>query len=363
MIIDRSTFVRDYYEHVYRLAHHPSQHQKATIAEFRSQINNLNRFVQFPWWCERFDNPARGLPACQLYKEFQGWLRYYYGEPEPGEDGWPVLTLGDLSDSLIVGGMQMLVEVDRELITANKLRLHNNAIWNDAVKKGLLETRPLNENSRIYLNEPVALLPDEFERVIASAEARKGNIGEVPACVWWPAAIKFIFTLGVRITAALGIPTKSLDLVRGDVLVPAWVQKQRREQRLDLFSSTVETLRDLRLEERGVPTVLGDWPKSINTLRAHYKEIIVAAEIGYDSVDEVPSSLLFHCLRRTLASMLYERHGIHIVRDRLDHSSEVVTHRYIDPRFGSKPRVRELLPDPFAPAGGDAPPLRIADCG
>lgn len=363
-VLSSETSIRAYYETSYRIAHHPEA-GRATCAEYRTQINNLNRSVQFPWWCERFDNPARGLPLGRLYAEFQSWLRNC-GEPpsaKPIAGHWPVLTLGDFSDALVVGAMHLLVECDRELTTANKLRLHVNAVWNAAAERGLVPNRPANKNYRVNLAEPVALLPDEFERIIAAASRRTGMIGGVPAGVWWPAALKFVFSLGVRITAAFGIPTRNLDLVRGDVLVPAWAQKQRREQRLDLFPSVTAALRELRLLERRIATVLGDWPHTINTLRDHYKEIIVAAEIGYDSTEAVPSSLLFHCLRRTLASMLYERHGIQVVCDRLGHSSTDVSARYIDPRYNGQPRIRDLLADPFATPPEERPPLRIAEVG
>jgi integrase len=332
--------ISEFYETAYRPARHPGDEHRATVSEFRTQINNLNRLIQFPLWCEVYDNPARGLPLEAVYQQFQWWLRRC-DQPT----AW--LSVEDYSDRLIVDAMHFLVEVGRERITANKVRLQNNAIWRFAKSRGLIATEPQNENYRINLDQPLALLPDELDRVLIAAAARPGMVGEIPAGIWWPRALWFVFSSGVRITAAFGIPSKNLDLVRGEVLVPAWAQKNRREQRLDLFPNVVEMLRDLRLVERRISTVLGDWSLTINQMRRHYKEILVAADIGYGRVEDVPSSLLFHCLRKTLASMLCEKAGLHVACDRLGHSSVSVTRRYWDPRYGAAPSIAEILPNPL----------------
>jgi integrase len=358
--------VLDFFEDCYRPAKHPGDPLSRTCQEYRSQLRNLSRPRQFVQWlaergvqCDAASKPA--LYRCfeiDLDKRFRSWRK---SQPSGAckvelrqrfetdllfgsEPAWWA-KVEHFSDALIVEAMSFLVDAGRERTTANKLRAHANSVWRFSQHSRLVRTLPENDKLRVNKRRPIALLPDQLQWVIDAAGQEEGQVGGVPAREWFTGAILFIYSLGVRISAAMQVPTVNLDLVRGDVLVPCYAQKQHEDQRLDLFASVVERLRRWKLAERGITTVLGDWPYGIDPLRDRFHKILVRAGL-FPSVDDVPREFGFHVLRKTLASQLYANAGLHVASQRLGHSSLQVTEAYIDDRYRSDPQVRDLLPDP-----------------
>jgi integrase len=298
--------------------------------------------------------PSRNLrPASRLQYEIQiGTLERF-----SRESGRGLLRLESFTNELIYAAMQWQLDAGLEATTANKLRRHANALWNEACEQGILKTRPRNKKYRENLSAPIALMPDELEKLLAAAGERVGMVGDVPAGQWWLTAVLFVYSLGARIGAAYQVPTRNLDLVRGEVLVTADTQKQREDQSLDLFVGVVYWLRELRLAERGIATVLGDWPYKIDALRRHYTDLFVESGL-YPRREDVPRNLKFHALRKTLASQLFVEGGMAAACERLGHSSTLVTQRYIDPRYKRKQRIGDLVKDP-SPARLPNPTLKI----
>lgn len=265
--------------------------------------------------------------------------------------------LDDLSDELLYAIMQRLVAGGDGATTANKLRLHINALWRSAEELGLVDRLPRNKRYRVDLDVPVALMPEELDAILAAAGERTGFVGDVPAGQWWLTAVLFYYDLGARKSATFAVPTANLDLARGEVLLPPELQKQRRGQRLDLHAGVVRWLRELRLAERKVATVLGDWPYTIRCFTDHFAELFV--EIGmFPTGEAVPRAYKLHILRKTLASQIYAAEGIEAARERLGHSSTTVTWRYIDPRYSRKMRISEIVRDP-SPARLATSPLKL----
>lgn len=249
--------------------------------------------------------------------------------------------------------------------TANKFRRHLNAIWEFAAKRGYVTERPINEAYRVDLAAPVALTKEEFAAILEAAAGLGSSlvVGGVAARLWWPACILFLYWSGLRRSAALRVPTPCLDWAAAEVSVPAELQKHRREQLLDLSDQTMRSLAALRLAERGVPTILGDWTMTARSWVRHWQNLFLRAGI-YRKREEIPRYTHgAHILRRTLACNIYEQRGLHAASERLDHSSTKVTERYIDPRWKRRERISGFLPDPIAPPPADRPPLRIADVG
>ena len=265
------------------------------------------------------------------------------------------LTIGNLSDELIYAAMNWQLSKEREATTANKLRRSINTIWRSAKK--VTGTIPDNHRYRENVRDPIALLPDQLDKLLAAAGERGGMIGDVPAGQWWVTAILFVYSLGAdqrslpRTDGESGPrPGRSADRKRRR-------ESRRRDQRLDLFPGVIYWLRELRLKERGVERVLGDSPWKIRTLRDHYTELFVDAGL-YTKVADVPRNLKFHALRKTLASQLFAAGGMPAACERMGHSSTQVTERYIDPRYKRQTRVSELVKDP-SPARLATPTLKI----
>ncbi len=328
--------VLDFYDRFYQPARHPGDEQRTTREQYHVQIKLLNQFFR-----------TLASRDGELPRDTQ---------------------LGDLSDELIAGAMNWQVERGRARTTANKLRRTINAVWKYAArllgKRGLTLARPDNERYREDLAEPIALLPDEFDRVLECCGTRRGRIGAVSAADWWTFYVRLSFNVGGRVSAMRRIPTANLDFARSEVLVPACVQKQRKDQRLGLFPQTLAAGRKLRLAERGVELLLGDYPWQTATLRRHWAQLLVDAGI-YTAVQDVPRELKLHALRKTLASMVAAQHGEHAACNVLGHSSVSITRRYIDTRHLQQPSVPQLINDPTGAPDGHRPTLRVvsADAG
>lgn len=231
--------------------------------------------------------------------------------------------------------------------TANKLRRTLLALLRHAAELRFLRHVPRTRPLRCELRDPVALLPAEKHALLAAADRVPGQVGAVEARVWWVFLVLLLLGTGARIRALMNVPVSHLDLERGEMLIPAAVQKHRRDQRFALWPSTLEHARRLRLVERGLRCVLDDWQRSITTLRRHYTRwVLEPAGITPDRQRK------FHCLRRTVASEIAAARGISAAQAALGHSAASVTERYIDPRFVAREHITDIIRDPL-------PPLRV----
>jgi site-specific recombinase XerD len=313
MITKKSTLL-EFYRLVYQPAKHPGDRQRTTIESFESAIGVLDRF-------------ARDRQAV------------------PGLYGVQGVRLENLSDELVVGCMNWLVDQGRSRATANKLRRHINALWRLAQRRSIVKTGPINERYRENLADPIAFLPEEFAKLLATAKRTRGWIGQAPASDWWTFFLLLAYNVGGRIQALRLIETKSLDLTRGEVLLAAHTQKQRKDQRIKLFPSTLAACTKLKIVERRLPTLLGDCLFGSPWLRRKFSDLLVEAGL-FTSRADIPRTLKFHALRKTLASKLAAEHGEHVACSILGHSQVTVTRRYIDPRYIATPSVPELIADP-----------------
>jgi site-specific recombinase XerD len=312
----------DWYRLVYKPARHPGDAHRATVETYEGDIKNVDRYLR-----ETHGRDAR---------------------------------VEDLSDELICAVMNWLVERGRSRTTANKLRRHLNAIWRFAVRRNVIRLNPDNDKLRVDARDPIAFLPDEKHALLDAAPQMLGTIGKhkIPAGDWWQGVLMLCFSFGPRIKSLRYLPTANLDLVRGEVLLPAGWHKGRKEQRRDLFPSCTAIWQKLDPAGRGLEFVLDDWPYTIRTLTEHFKQVHVLAGL-VEKVDGVPDHWLWHCIRKTVASEIYAVAGIHVACEVLGHSSIEVTKRYIDPRYTSQIRVRDLLDDPIGAPPDPRPLFRI----
>lgn len=341
----RNLTLLDFYEGYYRPARHPGDPFSPNCRESRSCLRNLCRVNAYQQWRTADGQRLLVDDDTLLHKRFERWLR------QQGQAPWQ-LRVADLSDVGVVEMMAWLVAMGRARATANKNRRTVNAIWRYAVEVEILETLPKNKPYRVEQKEPWCWSSDQLKLILQVAADMPGKVGPVEASTWWPAFAGFLYSTGVRINAALKVPTENLNLATGFVKIPAAVQKQKKDQLVDLFPSTIAALDKLRLAQRGVPTLLGDWTMRTETLTDHWKRLLVAAGF-YPDVPSVPKEACFHSMRRTVATRLYEKGGIELAQQRLGHSDAKVTWRYIDAHSKKMPRVSELLPDPLPP---DTPP-------
>jgi len=341
-----------------------SNHVKAVTAQkYRGHISKLNHPRQYAQWVAREQVPLRQedtsrpptrAERAQHYRQFNLWR----GNTEPY---WQA-SLADLNDNLIAAAMHFLVNHGLAIDTVNGLLTTVKCLARFAFDRKLENFSETIRQKKFRANraEPVALMPDELASLFSACHHVPGMIGSVPAAHWWPAFLGLLHSTGLRVNAAMHIPTSHLDLERMEVAVPAEFQKHKREQRLDLLPGTVAALARLRLAERGVPTLFGDFPYGYHSLQRRYYRLYVLAGL-FSSDAAVPAhSHGFHILRKTLASQIYAASGIYIACERLGHSNISVTMRYIDPRYRRDFKVAGTIPDPLTPVPRPPAPERPA---
>lgn len=325
MTLSLDLLLLDFYERFYRPQKHAGDADSPTCETYRAHISMFNQF--FRRECRRLEQPERDVSM----RDF--------------------VTGGD---ELVVGCMNWDIAPtakggngnSRSL--ANGRRRHINAIWNWAAKKKFKGEMPLpdNEKFREEHKDPIALLPDEFERVLLEVSRLRGCVGQVPAADWWDFYVRLSFNVGGRVTAMRNIPSENFDLLRGEVLIPAGFQKNKRDYRERLFPLTLAAARKVKFKERKLARALDDFDGVTNTIRRHWAKILVAAGL-FDSIDKVPRELKLHVIRKTFASQIAAKHGEHVACQKCRHSSVTVTRKYLDPRYLGESSVPELIDDPL----------------
>ena len=294
-------------------------------------------------------NPKiRSAATVELYEVDIAILQQYFAMhyPQRPEVARPV-QLADLSATLIAGAAAWQVKRGRAPTTANRLIRHIGSIWRFAFENKS-HGYAVSEPQKIHKHREAKRLPEawsseEFQKIIAVACELPGYVGGVPASVWWPALLLTSYWTGCRITALMKLPTNCVDFSRGEIRVPAEIQKQFSDQGFELPAEVMQLLTRIDPVGRKLPTLFFDWPfdrtvRQWRRLCEHYSKILVKAGLPSDRRHK------FHCIRRTTATYIASKRGIAEAQMFLGHSSVTTTKRYVDPRFMERPRVSSVLP-------------------
>jgi len=222
------------------------------------------------------------------------------------------------------------------------------ALWNLAQARGLVRLRPLVAPELIPDKTPRAFTSDELARLWISCGQVRRYVGPVKASVWFQALLGVLFYSGERITAILRVGRDRWH--RPWLSVPAEARKGSRKPATYQLPDHVADLVD-QVANHDQPQLFY-WPASHNALRERWKTITRRAGLG-DGTD-----VQFHALRRSFASHLSAAGGD--AREALQHSSEKVTRRYLDPRItqAGQPAPWQLLPRIWP--GDEQPPAGAA---
>jgi len=245
-----------------------------------------------------------------------------------------------------------------QFLTARAARLSPNsvarersgllALWNLAQARGLVRLRPLVAPELIPEQTPRAFTADELARLWTSCGQVRGYVGPVRASVWFQALLGVLFYSGERITAILRVGKDRWN--RPWLAVPAEARKgSRKPATYQLPDHVADLLDQVANHEQ---QQLFFWPVSHNALRERWKTITRRAGLGNGT------DVQFHALRRSFASHLSAAGGD--AREALQHSSEKVTRRYLDPRItqAGQPAPWQLLPRIWP--GDEQPPAGAA---
>lgn len=222
------------------------------------------------------------------------------------------------------------------------------ALWRLAADRRLVDTRPCVQAELLPERTPRAFTLDELRRLYAAASAMPGNVGTVPAGIFWAALTIALFETGERVAAMIRAPRAgwTAPFLR----VPAEIRKGRRRERIYELSADASRLVAGAAQHQAEN--LFHWPSHIGTLYNRWSAITERAGIAGGR------EIRFHALRRSCASHLTAGAGIAAAVEQLGHGSETITRRsYIDPRIASAGRVRPLdvLPRIASPKPEPAP--------
>jgi integrase len=153
-----------------------------------------------------------------------------------------------------------------------------------------------------------------------------GRVGNIRACVWWPALLLVAWDSGERINAILNLKWSNVDTRRKWIRFEAEHRKGGRDDSsVQISADTVEALRKLSKERDEV----FPWPQSYTYLWRRFGKILKLAGLPTDS------RCKFHRIRRTVASYA-EAAGANATA-MLRHSKREITESYLDPRV-TKPQ-------------------------
>jgi integrase len=177
----------------------------------------------------------------------------------------------------------------------------------------------------------------ELQKIVLAAKAMPGDIGGVPARIFWPALILTCYQSAERIGAIMSL--EKSDYSRPRVFVRAEVRKAGKRDKWYKFSDSLCDLLDILADSNKKDPKLFVWKGPPTYLWGRFGAIVRAAGLSCGRRDK------FHKLRRSAATH-YASLG-HDATALLDHSSPKITKRfYLDvTQLKTGPDPSEVLPD------------------
>ena len=288
-----------------------------------------------------------GSPA--TVDKYEGVIRqlYLYRKAE--------VTIRELSDDLLERFLAKQIEEGIAPATVNGYRSHLLAVWQFAWKKQAADVPPRDVGRfAVPKRLPQAWSQDELQRLLDAAAATTGDVCGIPARIYFPALVSLVYDTGLRITAAISIPSRSLDAKTGWVRVDAETQKQKADQAFKLHPQTLSLLLATSPFDR---EFLFPCP---NRQRRKYLAGMLTAILERAGLPRGGRDK-FHKIRRTHATFLADAAGEAAAQKSLGHSTPSVTKAYLDPtKFRRQTVPVDLIdrPDWTAPAADAASSLR-----
>jgi site-specific recombinase XerD len=243
-------------------------------------------------------------------------------------------TLEDLSDLTMSRYLDHRC-ADRSVFTAEKERSQLFAMWRCAADRRLIEYRPTLQVTQMPTRIPTAWSIEQLKSLLATAKVATGNIGDVPARVFWPALILVLWQSAERIGAIMAC--RKSDYVRPRLLVRAEYRKGGKRDKLYTFTDPVCDLLDV-LASSGKSEALFNWTKNREYMWPLFGKLIEQAGLP------AQKKARFHQLRRSAATHFTASGGDAVAL--LDHSNPKTTKAYLDPRFiDTGPKPCDVLPE------------------
>lgn len=219
--------------------------------------------------------------------------------------------------------------------TVNKERSQLLAIWNFAIKRGLVTVFPDVLAEPVPRRAPLAWQLEEFGRILDACNRCKGRIGPIEEGKYWRALLLTIFDTAERIGAVMQLRWSHITS-DGWLTVPYDARKGKTGDKVHkLHAETIAALRDIAEPAR--PKIF-PWPYTTTYLWRRYERLLRSAGVDSDYRSK------FHRIRRTVASYYAAAGGD--ATQLLDHADPRTTMKYLDPRLVSPKQPSEIVPRP-----------------
>lgn len=249
-------------------------------------------------------------------------------------------------------------------ISFNTERRHLSALFNSAVREGVMPANPFRRVSGapVLHTRPKALTKDAMTAYMewlqsASKRDRRGKDVDVVQPQWfWYTVLRTFYYTGMRKRQLLGLVWNDIDFVERSILLAASSSKTRREWKVPLPHPLVNDLLELRRRTMQVCTAhLGTRQVFCLPLFSDRRTTYRHAEMRSDNLDNffqrlrkaMPADaprLSAHRIRHTTSTILANKvPNLKVVQEQLGHTSINTTYIYVHPNMDSMRRALEAL--------------------
>jgi integrase len=186
-------------------------------------------------------------------------------------------------------------------------------------------------------NVPLALTADEFLAVIKVCGDQTGEVGGIPAALWWRSLLSVDWESGLRIMALLSVTTDDVLLDQNGFYCQAENQKDKEAGWFPLSPETMAMVREIH---DPCHPLLWRFSRCASWLQKAFRRILDASGIYAPR----GACMAFHRIRRSTAS--YMRLSGLDATARLGHSHPRLTDAYIDPRVYRPEKCQAITPAP-----------------
>lgn len=213
------------------------------------------------------------------------------------------------------------------------------ALWRFAARKRWLPDFPEIPQVKCPERIPDAWTREEMQSLVTTAKRQSGEVGTIPAKLYWVGLFQVIYDTAERIGAVLDIRFDDIT-ADGWLTVRAETRKGKtRDKRFKLRPETVATITAIRQFADPQQPIVFHWPLSPTYLYAKLGKLLDDAGLPNNRRTK------FHKWRRTSASD-FEAAGGNATQ-LLDHSSRSTTLKYLDPRVIKQTMPADIVPGLF----------------
>lgn len=184
-------------------------------------------------------------------------------------------TLGDLTDDNLAALQTKLLNDGLAEITANERVGRIKTLWTWLAKRGQVSHFPTLARIPQPDRVPRAWTAEELGRLFRSFEKEQGELGGIPAKLWWQSSHAWLWNTGERKGATFSFSFEMLDWRSGVAVLPPNIRKGRRKTAVyHLWPDVLDLLKEIRLPRR---ELVWPWPYHSTSYYNAYNRILKRA--------------------------------------------------------------------------------------